>query len=69
MLKLKLHYFCHLMQRADSLEKSLMLGKVFQIKKCKCRDFSDDPVADSMLPMQRAWVQSLVRKLDPIYNN
>ena len=28
MLKLKLQYFGHLMQRADSLEKILMLGKV-----------------------------------------
>ena len=28
MLKLKLQYFGHLMQRADSLEKTLMLGKV-----------------------------------------
>ena len=28
MLKLKLQYFSHLMQRADSLEKSLMLGKI-----------------------------------------
>ena len=28
MLKLKLQYFGHLMQRADSLEKSLMLGKM-----------------------------------------
>ena len=28
MLKLKLQYFCHLMQRADSLEKTLMLGKI-----------------------------------------
>ena len=27
MLKLKLHYFGHLMQRADSFEKTLMLGK------------------------------------------
>ena len=27
MLKLKLQYFGHLMQRADSLEKALMLGK------------------------------------------
>ena len=27
MLKLKLQYFDHLMQRADSLEKTLMLGK------------------------------------------
>ena len=28
MLKLKLQYFGHLMQRADSLENTLMLGKV-----------------------------------------
>ena len=28
MLKLKLQYFGHLMQRADSFEKSLMLGKI-----------------------------------------
>ena len=27
-LKLKLQYFCHLMQRTDSLEKTLMLGKI-----------------------------------------
>ena len=28
MLKLKLQYFCHLMRRVDSLEKTLMLGGV-----------------------------------------
>ena len=28
MLKLKLQYFGHLMQRANSLEKNLMLGKI-----------------------------------------
>ena len=28
MLKLKLQYFGHLMQRVDSLEKTLMLGKI-----------------------------------------
>ena len=28
MLKLKLQYFGHLMQRSDSLEKTLMLGKI-----------------------------------------
>ena len=28
MLKLKFQYFDHLMQRADSLEKSLILGKI-----------------------------------------
>ena len=28
MLKFRLQYFCHLMQRADSLEKTLSLGKI-----------------------------------------
>ena len=28
LLKLKVHYFGHLMQRIDSLEKTLMLGKI-----------------------------------------
>ena len=28
MLKLKLQYFGHLMQRSDSFEKTLMLGKI-----------------------------------------
>jgi len=33
MLKLKLQYFGHLMRRADSLEKTLMLGKTEGRKK------------------------------------
>ena len=28
MLKLKFQYFCHMMGRADTLEKTLMLGKI-----------------------------------------
>ena len=28
MLKLKLQYFCHLMESTDSFEKTLMLGKI-----------------------------------------
>ena len=28
MLKMKLQYFVHLMQRVDSLEKTLMLGRI-----------------------------------------
>ena len=37
MLKLKLQYFGHLMQRADSLEKTLMLGKIEsrRIRECQ----------------------------------
>ena len=33
MLKLKLHYFGHLMQRASSLEKTLMFGKIEDMRK------------------------------------
>ena len=33
MLKLKLQYFGHLMRRADSLEKTLMLGKIEGMKR------------------------------------
>ena len=33
MLKLKLQYFGHLMQKADSLEKTLMLGKIGAIRR------------------------------------
>ena len=39
MLKLKLQYFGHLMQRADSFEKTLMLGKIWgQEEKGKTED-------------------------------
>ena len=37
MLKLKLQYFGHLMQRADSLEKTLVLGKIEGERKMRCR--------------------------------
>ena len=33
MLKLKLQYFGHLMQRTDSLEKTLMLGKIEGVRR------------------------------------
>ena len=40
MLKLKLHYFGHLMQRTDSLEKTLlMLGKIEGSRKKGRQDF------------------------------
>ena len=37
MLKLKLQYFGHLMRTADSLEKSLMLGKIEGRRKRRCQ--------------------------------
>ena len=48
MLKLKLNYFGHLMQRANSLEKTLMLGKIEGRRKrgwqrMKCLDGIRDP--------------------------
>ena len=44
MLKLKLQYFCHLMQRTDSFEKALMLGKIEDRRKGDNRE-SDGWVA------------------------
>ena len=38
MLKLKLHYFGHLMPRTDSMEKTLMLGKTGQEEKGTTED-------------------------------
>ena len=37
MLKMKLQYLGHLMQRADSLEKTLMLGKIESRKRRGCQ--------------------------------
>ena len=46
MLKLKLQYFGHLMRRADSLEKTLMLGKIEGRRRRGCQRM--DGIADSM---------------------
>ena len=48
MLKLKLHYFGHLMQRADSFEKTLMLGKVEGRMRRRQRMRWLDGITDSM---------------------
>ena len=48
MLKLKLQYFGHLMQRADSLEKTLMLGKSESRRRKQQRMRRLDGVTDSM---------------------
>ena len=37
MLKLKPQYFGHLMQRTDSLEKTLMLGKIEGVRRRGCQ--------------------------------
>ena len=49
MLKLKLQYFGHLMRRADSFEKTLMLGKIEDRKIRGCqRNRWLDGIIDSM---------------------
>ena len=48
MLKLKLQYFGHLMQRTDSLEKTLMVGKVEGRRKGRQRMRWLDGITDSM---------------------
>ena len=49
MLKLKLHYFGHLMRRTDSLEKTLMLGKIEgQRRRGKQKMRWLDKITDSM---------------------
>ena len=48
MLKLNLQYFGHLMQRADSLEKTLMLGKIEGRRRRGQRMRWLDGITDSM---------------------
>ena len=47
MLKLKLQYFGHLMQRADSLEKTFMLGKIAGRRRGQQRTRWLDSITDS----------------------
>ena len=59
MLKLKLQYFGHLMRRADSLEKTLMLGKIEGRIRGRQRMRWLDGITDSM-EMGLGGVQELV---------
>ena len=72
MLKLKLQYFGHLMQRTDSLEKTLMLGKIEGRRRGQQRMRWLDGITDSMASSEQArgvgmmdkeaWHASLGRK-------
>ena len=50
MLKVKLQYFGHLMQKADSFEKTLMLGKIEGRRRGRLRMRWLDSITDSMDP-------------------